>query len=507
MVGTMNAPSLLDLKQFNLECFGHAPQLSQWQVHDSTASVIVISGGEGSGKSKTTSAEIAARYGTWKRVLFACYQSESASNESDYLVEFLSAIGAVVDYSHPKQGNIKIMTRDGAIVESVSTHQKGAQAVSGTGKSYDIIAMLEAGKQPYSVYLACLLRISRTGGLLILSGTIEKSEPWFADTIQKLREDSKRREEMNAEVVILPTWENRLLYPLGRDDPKIKVLESTLTPELFLERLAGEPSPPEGLVLKGFSFLTHVFDWVVYDPRKPVHVAIDPGYSGSHYSVNFLQEHPRAYTRQFHSDLPDASLTDVWVIGDLYLNYTTHEEIIALAKELEWWGNVRDGVGDVIMKTHPQADRAPVDVWLQKANIFLRAQPISIQDNVDRHRTFLVDPHTKQPRIFFNPNVKGMVEYGRWKKKQIAEDLFGQPEDKNCDFTKAIGYYLIDRFGRVEGHVKNTAQSVGERVTIDKATTQMPVTVGAPRTLQMVKPTVRRSSGYAVVKKMPRRGM
>lgn len=491
----LNAAQQQIAKQVVFDSVGYEPLPMQAPAHESDAQVIILTGGEGSGKSITTSAEIMARYPTWRRVLFAAYKAESAGNESDYLYGFLNKIGAVKQYRKPKSGAIELITRDGAVVESVSTYAEGERAVSGTGKNYDVIAMLEAGKQKYSVFLACLLRISRTGGLLILSGTIERSEPWFPDLLRKLKDDEKRRAEMNAQIVVMPTWENRLMYPGGREDPKVVMLEKELGTDLFLERLGGEPTPPEGLVLRGFSFLTHVFDWVTYDPKYPVFVAIDPGYSGSHYSVNFIQEHTRAYTRQFYADLPDASLTDVWVIGDLYLNYTTHEEVIALSKELEWWSHIQGGVGDVVMKTHPMADRAPVDVWKEKGGIWLRGQPVGIQDGIDRHRTFLIDPATKYPRIFFNPSCQGIVEYGLWKKRLIGENLYGPPEDKNCDFTKAIQYYLIDRFGRVEHQSTSKVVVGGQRVTLDKAQTQMPATVGLPHP-QIQQPMLRKSSMF-----------
>ena len=427
----------------------YQPLPLQAPIHNSRASVLVISGGEGSGKSCVTAAEIAARYWSWSRVLFACYKAESATNEADYLHNYLSALGVVKSYSKPKAGNIEIITKSGAVVESVSTHSEGERAVSGTGKSYDIIAMLEAGKQKYQVFQSCLLRISRTGGLLIVSGTIEKSEPWFPDVIRRLSGPNS----IGAEVHILPTWANTVLYPGGRQDPKILAIEKELssTPGLFEERCAGKPAPLSSLIFKEFSFPTHVFDWCKYDPALPVEVAVDPGYSGSHYSVNFIQTHPRAYTRQFLDTLPDASLTDVYVIGDLFLDHAVHEEVIAQCKLLPWWSGVKGGVGDVVMKTHPMADRAPIDVWTQKAGIFLRGQLVGISDGIDRHHTFLREPQTGQPRLFFNPSCQGAPrEYGRWKRKEIGENLYGDPEDKNCDAMKAIQYYLIDKFGRVD---------------------------------------------------------
>ena len=141
----------------------------------------------------------------------------------------------------------------------------------------------------------------------------------------------------------------------------------------------------------------------------------------------------------------------MWVVDELYASHAIHEQVISAVKERAWWGNVKSGVGDVVMKTHPMADRAPVDVWLEKGNVFLRGQHIQIADGIDRHRTFLKDPATGAPRIFFNPSCRGATgEYTRWKRKEISENVFGPPEAINCDALKAIHYGLIDEFGFVE---------------------------------------------------------
>lgn len=470
IVKSPNKPTLADLKLINFRFMNYTPQPLQLDVHRSTAPILVISGGEGGSKSYTTSAEIASRYPLWQRVLFVCYKAESAKNEGDYLFKMLSNFGGVRSYDTPRHGSIELVAQNNGVIESISTFSEGERAVSGTGKNYDIIAMLEAGKQRYSVFLACLLRISRSGGLLILSGTIERSEPWFPDVITRLQGPN----ELNAEVFFLPTWENRTMYPGGRNDPKILQIEKELGPDLFLERCAGKPAPLHALVLKEFSFMTHVFDWVKYDPAQTVEAWIDYGYSGSHYSVLFVQFHPRAYTRQFKPDLPDVPLLDVWVIGDLYLDHATHEETIIECKKLPWWKHVTTGVGDVIGKSHPQAGQSPFDVWQTKANLVLRGQYILIPDNIDRQKTFLKDPATGRPREFFSPNCKGLIEFSKWRRKEIGEGLYGDPESKNCDFIKANGYGLIDNFGRVENPLAPRAVAFGERSIFEDMNQRLP---------------------------------
>ncbi len=443
----MDWEKLASLKAVNMAAMGYVPQPAQEPVHAARNNIVLISGGEGSGKSKVTAAEIAARYGAWKLAHIVAYKYESAHNEADYVNEFLSRFGAVTSYSKPKAGKVQLLTREGALLESVSTEAKGAQAVTGTGKTPDVLALVEAGKQSYEVFLACLTRISRSGGLFLLSGTIDRSEPWYADLITRWQAENPE----GATSIIIPTWENKLLYPGGRNDPKIKLLEANLPADLFMERLGARPCPPAALVFKEFGFITHVFKWCEFDPNEPVEVWIDPGYSGSHYAVEFVQFRPRAITRRFLPELPDAALLDVWVVDECYLTHAVHEEVIAACQSRPAWQNVRSGVGDVVMSTHPMAGRAPIDVWYEKTGLLLRGRYIEVEDNIDRQRVFLKDPGTGKPRLFFNPRCKGATgEYGRWKRKEIGENLFGAPEKTNCDALKAIGYGLVDNFGFVD---------------------------------------------------------
>jgi hypothetical protein len=196
---------------------------------------------------------------------------------------------------------------------------------------------------------------------------------------------------------------------------------------------------------------------------------------------------------------------DVWVIGDLYLDHAVHEEVIQQCQALPWWSHVTGGVGDVVMKTHPMADRAPVDVWSAKANLFLRGQLVGIDDGIDRHHTFLKDPSTGAPRIFFNPSCQGIREYGRWKRKEIGENLYGEPELKNCDCMKALQYGLIDHFGRVERILPPQAIAVGERTALPESQARLPPLPGiAPVPAPARAVGVRQRQTYVVTPRPPK---
>ncbi len=416
-------------------------------MHLARERVLLISGGEGSGKSLVTAAEIVARLGTWRLCYLVAPKYDSAHKEFDYIVDMLQRIGALTSagISRPRNGKAFLTTRDGARLETISS-EDGTKSITGTGESPDLLAMVEAGKQSYDIYLACRARISRSRGTLIMSGTIEQSERWYPELTTCWQADNPE----HARSFIIPTWSNTVLYPGGESDPEIVQLRIDYPHDQFLERFGAVPCPPSNLVFKEFSHLTHVFDWCAYDNTKPTEIWIDPGYSGSHYAVEFVQFHPRAETCK-HIELPDVSLTDVWVIGELYLDHAVHEEVVQQAQMLPYWSSVKSAVGDVVMQTHPMAGESPASVWQARAGLYPRGQRVLIADGINRHGAFLRDPGSGSPRLFFNPSCKGALhEYGSWKRKRVGEGLYSDPEDKNCDALKAINYGLIDRFGSLK---------------------------------------------------------
>jgi hypothetical protein len=413
------------------------PQSAQAPVHRAQTELIVVNGGEGSGKSVTTAAEIAARYGLWELVHLVCYKYDSATNEGDYLNQYLGRIGQVRSYSAPKQGKLQLMTVTGAQVVSISTEKEGERAVTGTGKSPDIIAMIEAGKQAYEVFLACLVRISRKGGLLILSGTVEQSEPWYPELIDNCKGDNT----LGATLVTIPAWENRTLYPLGRNDPKIKLLEANLPEDKFLERIAGETVPLSGRVLKEFNHTIHVKHAPYWsnDPDwkdLPVELWIDPGGDG-HYAVLAVQVNGH----------------QVWQIDEVCVEFGLASDIIGICEERPWWGNVPKfgsgkvgGVMDIAGKSHDGRE-SHEDIWKREARIAVGAKKVGVDDGIQRHRTFLKNPFTGTADLLHDPRCKyTLKEYGLYKRHPDS----GAVIDRDNHAMKALAYGLVYHFGVAE---------------------------------------------------------
>jgi hypothetical protein len=403
---------------------GYSPLPAQAPIHLAHERILLISGGEGSGKSLVTAAEIVARFDRWKLAYVVGPKYESAHKEIDYCYEMLSKFRACEagDYSRPKEGKAVLCVKGRGRIETLSSDE-GPKAITGTGESPDILAMVEAGKQSYEIFLACRARVARSRGLLILSGTIEESERWYPELVKRWQSGNPE----GARSFIVPTWSNSVLYPLGRDDPEIKALEATYPPDKFMERFGAVPCPPTDAVIKEFSF----------DANLPVELWIDPGYSGSHYAVEVVQFPNRR---------------DVHVIDEIYADHAITREIIDAAKLKPWWRDVpkkldrkSGGVIDIAAKAHA----AMPSVWQtwDAEGVALRMKDVGVEDGVAVHRAMLKPPDGGVPRLLFNPACKGaFAEYNVWRRKRVGDAVL-EPDNKHCDAMKALHYGLVDRFG------------------------------------------------------------
>jgi hypothetical protein len=321
---------------------------------------------------------------------------------------------------------LRLETIAGQVVESLSS-EEGAKAITGTGESPELIAMVEAGKQSYEAFLACAARVNRVGGTLILSGTIEQSERWYPD----LYEAYQAENPAGGVSFKLPTWCNTVRYPGGREDPKIKQLESLYPPDLFQERFGGEPCKPANLVLPEFTFATHVRPapyWLGDSAWKdlPVEVWVDPGYAGA-YAVLAVQ---------IKGDT-------VWVVDEVYVRQGFASDVILACKARPWWPQVKGGVIDIAARQH-QGMKSHVEVWRDEAGVMLNSVRVLVDDGIQRHRTFLRNPLTGEVRLWHDVRVKNScAEYGLYKRNPDT----GAVIDRDNHAMKAISYGLVWHFG------------------------------------------------------------
>jgi len=300
--------------------------------------------------------------------------------------------------------------------------------------------MTEAAQQIYEAYLKLLGRIMETNGFLILSGTLERGLPWYADLYTRWQGDN----ELNARSFSLPTWSNTAVFPGGREDPKIKMVEAEYPEDLFLERFAAIPARKQGLVIPEFDIKKHVKK-LTFNPKLPVELAIDPGQHC--YAVLFVQS--------------DGLTTHV--LDAVYKHGIIAQDVIPMVLGNPLWKAVdlqHAGVIDNAGKQH-MANKSQIELWQEIGHATLRAEYRKLDDTIQTVRFRLRDyPQTGLPLVFFNShftNSKGPngiakdilaeFELWHWPDRGNNRNMPISPVDRNNDAIKALGYYLLDRYG------------------------------------------------------------
>lgn len=102
-----------------------------------------------------------------------------------------------------------------------------------------------------------------------------------------------------------PSWDNPVVYPGGREDPEIKLIESTTIEPWFLQEIAAEFSAFVGKIYGEWQEQTHVRK-VEYNPDWPNYIAWDWGYVNPLAAIEFQidpwdrvhvwREHYQSYT-------------------------------------------------------------------------------------------------------------------------------------------------------------------------------------------------------------------
>ena len=377
------------------------------------------------------------------------------SKEFEYLTKFYANVGLL-----DKQGSTvrvdpgRIELLDGGDAKGRRRGQTVIKTSSAKDEqkmgreSPDGVLICEAGEEDISeaVFLRCLERVSGVkggkGGWLFLSGTIERTQSrWYVKRALEWRFGTPE----GCKSWSLATWTNTALYPGGRHDPKILALERQYPDDYFLERMAGIPAPPRGMVFPEVRVEIHVRE-VEYVPGEPVYVTGDPGYS---------------------SLSPDA--TEVCqIIGgqirwfdEIYVTGKTTEEIIHTVQTTRPWGkDVRKLVLDPHAKDQHHSMSSVAEVWFAKTGLVARGERVRIEAGIETFRTFVKpDVFSGQSPMVFSPRCRGLLsELGlvpnrngdmtpfMWEKDAEGNPT-NKPDDRNAHAIKAVWYFLVEHFG------------------------------------------------------------
>lgn len=307
------------------------------------------------------------------------------------------------------------------------------------------IVQAEAAQQPYEAWLKSRARVAQKRGHVILSGTLESGLPWYGDLLRRWK--APNPEEGFG--ISIPTWENRVEFPGGWDDPEIQALRMSLPDDMFWERFGAEPRRSTNLVIPEFDYTRHVRE-LEADPEIPVELWIDPGKNA--YAVLFVQ----------------IVGTRTLVLDRVYKRAAIAQDVIPLAMANPLWELVKKnqgthGVIDIAGK-HQYGLPSHVQVWREEAGIILRSNYVhqDVGRDVVRYRLKANDQTDKEPLLLFNANMGDstspdgtaadvLAEFNLWKwrdyRPNSSEPL--RPIDNNNHAIKALGYGLYDKFGPV----------------------------------------------------------
>lgn len=159
-----------------------------------------------------------------------------------------------------------------------------------------------------------------------------------------------------------PSWANTAVYPFGEDDPEIKLLRKTMSPEAFDQEIGADFGSFVGKIYPEWDAGVHVRN-VKFNPAWPNYIAFDWGYTNPLAAVEFQispsdeifiwREHYKGYERVethcnilrereqpegYHLDLAFGDAADPEAVR------TVSEQLVACIALPEAKENWRDGV-------------------------------------------------------------------------------------------------------------------------------------------------------------------
>jgi hypothetical protein len=311
------------------------------------------------------------------------------------------------------------------------------------------VLMVEAAQQDHGVWLKLRGRVAQSHGWIILSGTLEKGLPWYASLLRKWQGDNPD----GGRSFSLPSWSNLAVYPGGRNDPEMKMLESTYPHDLFMERFGAETHTQHGLVIPEFNPKVHVRHLeLVRDENNmplPVTLAVDPAQHT--YAVLFIQK-VGAYAH---------------VLDAVYKKNAVAQDVILEVKDSPYWEFVdkRNGNAIDIAATQRHANKSQVEIWRQEAEVSFGSRFIPEDTTIRTVRFRLGHNNTfGEPLVYFNSTLPNpdplpdgsaahfLSEFDLWKwpERNPNQNVPPKPIDRANDGIKALGYWLVHTYGPVE---------------------------------------------------------
>lgn len=319
------------------------------------------------------------------------------------------------------------------------------------------ILIAEAGQIQFSSYSSMNERTAGKNGWLLMAGTIEDSQPWYASLGAAWEFEDDDRISFS-----LATYSNTALFKLGRRDPAILQLEEESTDDRWAQRVEGRQIPPKGLRFKSFSIEHHVRN-VYYHPGNEIYVWVDPGYQRGEAAHAVHAAHIMNGQIQVFEELHEYGMIT--------------DDVIDWCEERPWWNEKKTLAIDPWYKSVHHSMGSVEEAWRKRTGLICSVKnkrvPINEGDNrLDDMLRVRFDPitGTMRPKIVWSPQCKGVIgELGgipskhsrngeilaySWNTDSAGNRIGGSPVSRYCDGIRADTAGIIEHFGRAILHNK-----------------------------------------------------
>jgi hypothetical protein len=293
-------PEALQVGRFRTSCFGRRTGKSNMGGHELAFEAMRMPG-------RIRNEDLSR---TGRRAEFWIVGPEYSDAEKEFrvLYDTLKRMNAVFDtpgtYYSPAGGQLSISMFDGAF----QVHTKSSKLPTTlVGEALEGVIFAEAAKVKPIVwpkYIRPMLADYK--GWAAFTSTPE-GKNWFYD-MWKLGQDPAKPDYWSLRA---PSWSNKILFPLGQDDPEIASLGSGMSTEKFKQEIGADFTEYVGRVYKDFDEEINVVD-CLYNPKLPLYVCADYGYTNPNVLL-FVQV---------------GVWGDVYVIGEYYRRQRTTAEMI-----------------------------------------------------------------------------------------------------------------------------------------------------------------------------------
>lgn len=394
----------------------------------------------------------------------------ASEKEIEYLHDFLVALGIPHEFQQPKESSWSITFPD---VKTQIVTRTGREAASIASKAVRGMVLAEANQMGNDLFTQARGRLAETRGWLLIEGTFENEEggAWF----RRLTVEWKKGAGGQGIWFAGPTWDNRAVFPLGRDEPVLRAEEQALTPVYFMEKYGGVPGLRSDVVFDQPRTEYHVAHrypllGLSFDPEQPVVLWSDPG-TGHAYSVMAVQ---------FWGNV-------AWVVDAVYRWGRTAQEIIQECAARPWAKNVVTAIFDRASKQRNANGEPVIEQWakdwlrLVGQRISIHTEYIPLSAGYEIHRRALLNGWPEEmaqltfgkdknilritdplgPRLMFAPEAakplfggliddrayEGEYNMHRFRKNAAGSTTRDEPVDLDNDAIKAINYGLYVHFG------------------------------------------------------------